>query len=63
MPVAEKNNNIFDFDSLSEEQVAAKLLSLFPLMETSESLKASPEEFEKLRNNYNYRREFYVKGV
>lgn len=63
VPVAEKNNNIFDFDSLSEEQVAAKLLSLFPLMETSESLKASPEEFEKLRNNYNYRREFYVKGV
>lgn len=60
--VAEKNSNIFDFAGKDEKQVSQMLLSVFPLIETSSSLKCGRGDFEKLRNNYNYRREFYVKG-
>lgn len=48
-----------DFSSLSSEnQIAERLLELFPIFELDAELRRAPESFEKLRTNYKYRHEF-----
>ncbi len=54
------NTNRLNLQNLEQEQIAKQLLEIFPIFEDSKRLKDGPENFEQLRNNYNYRREFYV---
>lgn len=60
VPDISPNLNSLNLQNLEEEQIAQKLLEIFPIFEESEKLKSNPDKFEQLRNNYNYRREFYV---
>ena len=50
-----------DFRGVNNLQISKKLTEIFPIFEDDFNLRNNPESFEKLRNNYNYRREFYVK--
>jgi len=49
-----------DFRGVNNLQISKKLTEIFPIFEDDFNLRNNPESFEKLRNNYNYRREFYV---
>ncbi|MFA6894969.1 MAG: DUF3410 domain-containing protein, partial [Bacteroidales bacterium] len=49
-----------DFENKSEVEVSAMLKNIYDVSADNESLKARPQDFEMLRSNYNYRREFYV---
>lgn len=46
------------FEGKSQSEVLDLLLSLYPIMEDDRALRAAPEEFEKLRSQYNYRIEY-----
>lgn len=52
--------NCIDFCSLNKKQVSEQLTDIFPIFELDSDLRNNPEKFEKIRSNYNYRREFYV---
>ncbi len=54
------NNNYLDLCGLNKEQVSEQLTDIFPIFDDVLDLRKNPENFEKLRSNYNYRREFYV---
>ena len=41
-------------------ELTRRMLEVFPVHKLSEELKNSPESFEKMRNNYDYRHEFAV---
>jgi erythronate-4-phosphate dehydrogenase len=43
---------------LDEGEVARRLLEHFPVYELDAALRSAPEEFEKIRSQYKYRREF-----
>ena len=47
-----------DFMEMGQRERAEKLISIFPIEELSRKLKESPELFEQMRNNFNYRHEF-----
>lgn len=49
-----------NFENKSEAEVSAMLNNIYDVSADNESLKARPQDFETLRSNYNYRREFYV---
>lgn len=55
------NNNNFSFLSMLQDEIYTALLGIYPIFDDSTSLKEHYNNFELLRNNYNYRREFYVK--
>lgn len=57
-PVSE--SNIVDFSCLNYLQISKKLTGIFPIFEDDFNLRSNPDSFEKLRSNYNYRREFYA---
>ncbi len=56
----EKNTNSFSKDGLSQIQIAEYFGNIFPIFEHCADLKANPQNFEQLRSNFKYRREFYV---
>lgn len=47
-----------NFAGLSQSEIAEKLLRNFPIWDLDSKLRSHPENFEKLRSNYEYRREF-----
>jgi erythronate-4-phosphate dehydrogenase len=47
-----------NFAGLSQGEIAEKLLRIFPIWDLDSKLRYHPENFEKLRSNYEYRREF-----
>ncbi|MEG0518760.1 MAG: 4-phosphoerythronate dehydrogenase [Bacteroidales bacterium] len=54
------NINHLTLKNLSEEKIYEKLNDIFPIFEQSKVLRESPADFEKIRSDYKYRREFYV---
>lgn len=56
----EKNNNFFIREGKSQEEINGYFSNIFPIFGHCADLKANPQDFEKLRANFNYRREFYV---
>jgi erythronate-4-phosphate dehydrogenase len=56
----EKNNNFFCKNELSQNQINEYFQNIFPIFGHCEDLKANPQNFELLRSNFKYRREFYV---
>lgn len=55
-----KNNNFFSSEGKSQEEINGYFSNIFPIFGHCADLKANPQDFEKLRANFNYRREFYV---
>ena len=56
----ERNNNFFCKNELSQNQISEYFQNIFPIFEHCAELKQNPQNFELLRSNYKYRREFYV---
>ena len=56
----ERNNNYFSKENLSQNQISEYFENIFPIFGHCADLKASPQNFEQLRSNFKYRREFYV---
>ena len=56
----EKNNNFFSKDGLHQEKISEYFQNIFPIFEHCADLKDNPQNFEQLRANFKYRREFYV---
>ncbi len=59
----EKNTNSFSKDGLSQIQIAEYFGNIFPIFEHCADLKTHPQNFEQLRSNFKYRREFYVNST
>lgn len=57
---AEKNNNLFSKAGKSKEEISEYLSNIFPIFGHCADLKENPQDFELLRSNFKYRREFYV---
>ena len=57
---AEKNNNFFSKEDKSKEEISEYFSNIFPIFEHCADLKENPQDFEQLRSNFKYRREFYV---
>ena len=57
---AEKNNNFFCKKDKSKEEISEYFSNIFPIFEHCADLKNNPQDFEQLRSNFKYRREFYV---
>jgi erythronate-4-phosphate dehydrogenase len=57
---AEKNNNFFSKGNLTQNQISEYFENIFPIFEHCADLKSNPQNFEQLRSNFKYRREFYV---
>jgi len=56
----EKNNNFFSKGNLTQNQISEYFGNIFPIFEHCADLKQNPQNFEQLRSNFKYRREFYV---
>ena len=56
----ERNNNYFCKKNLSQKQISEYFENIFPIFERCADLKERPQDFEQLRSNFKYRREFYV---
>ena len=56
----EKNTNFFCKNELSQNQISEYFQNIFPIFEHCGDLKQNPQNFELLRSNFKYRREFYV---
>ena len=56
----EKNNNFFSKNGLDLNEISGYFNGIFPIFEHCADLKDNPQDFEKLRSNFKYRREFYV---
>ena len=59
-PTDSPNTNFLDFSGLNKEQINEQLSGIFPIFEDDYKLRSNPCDFEYLRSNYKYRREFYV---
>lgn len=57
---AEKNHNFFSKEGKTKEEISEYLSNIFPIFEHCADLKENPQDFEQLRSNFKYRREFYV---
>ncbi len=57
---AEKNNNHFSKEGKSKEEISEYMSNIFPIFGHCADLKENPQDFEQLRSNFKYRREFYV---
>lgn len=55
------NPNHLELKGIEQEEISRILTAIFPIFEESRELKENPGDFEKIRSNYKYRREFYVK--
>lgn len=56
----EPNHNFIQLDNKNICEIATILENIFPIFEEDFKLKSNPQNFEQLRSNYKYRREFYV---
>ena len=56
----ERNTNFFSKNELSQNQISEYFQNIFPIFEHCGDLKQNPQNFELLRSNFKYRREFYV---
>ena len=56
----DRNNNFFNKENLTQNQISEYFENIFPIFEHCADLKQNPQDFEKLRSNFKYRREFYV---
>ncbi len=56
----ERNTNFFCKDNLSQNQISEYFENIFPIFGHCADLKENPQNFEQLRSNFKYRREFYV---
>ena len=56
----EKNNNFFTKEGKGIEEISEYFTNIFPIFEHCADLKSNPQDFEQLRANFKYRREFYV---
>ena len=56
----QKNTNFFSKNELSQNQISEYFQNIFPIFEHCVDLKQNPQNFELLRSNFKYRREFYV---
>lgn len=61
VPVNDPFKYTLDLKDCTDKTIAQVLNNIFPVGDMDAALRANPSEFEYLRNNYNYRREFYVK--
>lgn len=60
----EPNNNRLDLSELNnKEEICRQLTGIFPIFGDDYNLRSNPAEFEQLRSNYKYRREFYVNST
>ncbi len=57
---AEKNNNFFSREGKGIDEISEYFSNIFPIFEHCADLKRNPQDFEQLRANFKYRREFYV---
>ena len=57
---AEKNHNFFSKEGKTKKEISEYLSNIFPIFEHCADLKENPQDFEQLRSNFKYRREFYV---
>lgn len=57
---AVKNHNFFRKEGKTKEEISEYLSNIFPIFEHCADLKENPQDFEQLRSNFKYRREFYV---
>ena len=57
---AEKNNNFFSKEGKCKEEISEYMSNIFPIFGHCADLKENPQDFEQLRSNFKYRREFYV---
>ena len=55
-----KNTNFFCKNEFSQNQISEYFQNIFPIFEHCAELKQNPHNFELLRSNFKYRREFYV---
>ncbi len=56
----EKNSNYFNIKGKSQNEISEYFTNIFPIFEHCADLKGNPQNFEQLRSNFKYRREFYV---
>ncbi len=56
--VKTENTPHIHFPGLNQSEIAGQLLRIFPIWDLDSKLRQHPENFEKLRSNYEYRREF-----
>ena len=56
----DRNTNFFNKENLTQNQISEYFENIFPIFEHCADLKQNPQDFEKLRSNFKYRREFYV---
>ena len=56
----QKNTNFFSKNELSQNQISEYFQNIFPIFGHCADLKNNPQNFEQLRSNFKYRREFYV---
>jgi len=56
----EKNTNFFCKEGKTQIDISEYFTNIFPIFEHCADLKANPQNFEQLRSNFKYRREFYV---
>lgn len=61
VPPDTPNPNHLELKGMDQAETGRILTDIFPVFEESRGLKDNPGDFEKIRNNYKYRREFYVK--
>lgn len=54
------NTNLLSFYGSDNGEICRQLTGFFPIFEDDSNLRQNPHDFEKLRSNYKYRREFYV---
>ena len=56
----QKNNNFFSKEMKTQDEIGGYFTNIFPIFEHCADLKQNPQNFEQLRSNFKYRREFYV---
>lgn len=56
------NPNSFDFKEWPQQKIYEVFNNIFPIFEEDGKLRNFPSDFEKIRSDYKYRREFYVKS-
>lgn len=59
----EPAENCLNLSGANKEEICKQLTGFFPIFEDDYNLRSNPADFEKLRSNYKYRREFYVNSA
>ena len=62
-PADTPNPNHLDLKGAEQAEICDVLTGIFPIFELDRQLRDRPQDFEQIRSNYKYRREFYVNTV